>query len=111
MLGVLFLSAGFLGRVHSTQPKRDEIMEGRSWNIQAPNSRCSSSPDGQNVRYSAFRRTVRPWGNGFIYPLSLVIFLAKVFVVVLMVTLIAATHARYPLTRQSVTTLACLCCR
>ena len=46
--------------------------------------------------YSAlFVALFAPWGNGSVYPLSLIVFLAKVFGVVLMVTLIAATHARY----------------
>jgi formate hydrogenlyase subunit 4 len=36
-----------------------------------------------------------PWGSGLSYPLGWVVFWAKVSVLVLLVTLVAATHARY----------------
>ena len=36
-----------------------------------------------------------PWGTGLILPLAFIIFWIKVFVLVLMVTVLAATHARY----------------
>src|SRR5512136_417860 len=36
-----------------------------------------------------------PWGSGLIFPLALLIFWVKVSVLVLMVTVLAATHARY----------------
>ena len=36
-----------------------------------------------------------PWGSGLILPLAFIIFWIKVFVLVLMVTVLAATHARY----------------
>jgi len=36
-----------------------------------------------------------PWGNSLYFPLGLIILLAKVLVLVLLVTLLSATHARY----------------
>jgi formate hydrogenlyase subunit 4 len=36
-----------------------------------------------------------PWGNGLMFPLGWLVFWAKVLVLVLLVTLVAATHARY----------------
>ncbi len=36
-----------------------------------------------------------PWGSGLPFPLGWLVFWAKVFVLVLLVTLVAATHARY----------------
>jgi NADH:ubiquinone oxidoreductase subunit H len=36
-----------------------------------------------------------PWGNGLVFPLGWLVFWVKVLVLVLAVTLIAATHARY----------------
>ena len=36
-----------------------------------------------------------PWGSGWVFPLNVVVLLAKVFAVVLVVTVLAATHARY----------------
>jgi formate hydrogenlyase subunit 4 len=36
-----------------------------------------------------------PWGNGLMFPLGWLLFWAKVLVLVLLVTLVAATHARY----------------
>jgi formate hydrogenlyase subunit 4 len=36
-----------------------------------------------------------PWGNTWFYPLSLVVLLAKIGVLVLVITVVGATHARY----------------
>ncbi len=36
-----------------------------------------------------------PWGTELMFPVGWLLFWAKVFVVVLLVTLVAATHARY----------------
>jgi formate hydrogenlyase subunit 4 len=36
-----------------------------------------------------------PWGSELVFPLGWLLFWAKVFVLVLLVTLVAATHARY----------------
>jgi formate hydrogenlyase subunit 4 len=48
------------------------------------------------VVYSAlFVAMFTPWGMGFSLPLGWLMFWAKVFVLVLLVTLVAATHARY----------------
>ena len=48
------------------------------------------------VVYSAlFVALFVPWGNTWFYPANLVLFLGKVFVLVLIVTVVGATHARY----------------
>jgi formate hydrogenlyase subunit 4 len=36
-----------------------------------------------------------PWGSGLAFPLGWMLFWAKVLVLVLLVTVVAATHARY----------------
>ena len=36
-----------------------------------------------------------PWGSGLVFPFGFLVFWAKAFVLVLLVTLVAATHARY----------------
>jgi formate hydrogenlyase subunit 4 len=36
-----------------------------------------------------------PWGSELAFPLSWILFWVKVFILVLMVTVLAATHARY----------------
>ena len=36
-----------------------------------------------------------PWGNELVFPVGCMIFWLKVMVLVLLVTLVAATHARY----------------
>jgi formate hydrogenlyase subunit 4 len=48
-----------------------------------------------------------PWGNGLIFPVGAVVLLAKVLVLVLLVTLLAATHARYRID-QAIRYYACL---
>ena len=48
------------------------------------------------VIYSAlFVATVRPWGSGLVFPLGWLMFWLKVFGLVMLVTVVAATHARY----------------
>jgi len=48
------------------------------------------------VIYSAlFVALLVPWGSDLIFPLSWLAFWAKVSVLVLLVTVVAATHARY----------------
>jgi formate hydrogenlyase subunit 4 len=48
------------------------------------------------IVYSAlFVALFVPWGAGLILPLAWLLFWAKVFVLVLLVTVVAATHARY----------------
>jgi NADH:ubiquinone oxidoreductase subunit H len=48
------------------------------------------------VVYSAlFVALFLPWGSELIFPLGWLLFWAKVSVLVLLVTLVAATHARY----------------
>jgi NADH:ubiquinone oxidoreductase subunit H len=36
-----------------------------------------------------------PWGSGLVFPLGWMLYWVKVFAMVLLVTLVAATHARY----------------
>jgi NADH:ubiquinone oxidoreductase subunit H len=48
------------------------------------------------VVYSALFVTLFvPWGSGLVFPLGWLLFWMKTFAVVLFVTLVAATHARY----------------
>jgi len=48
------------------------------------------------VIYSALFVTLFvPWGSGLVFPLGWLLFWLKVFVLVLMATVVAATHARY----------------
>jgi len=99
MLGVLVFSLqAFLGRVpFDTAEAETEIMEGPVMEYSGPKlALFKYARMAKMFVYSAlFVSLFAPWGNGLFYPLSLLIFLAKVFGVVLMVTLIAATHARY----------------
>ena len=99
MLGVLVFSLqAFLGRVpFDTAEAETEIMEGPVMEYSGPKlALFKYARMSKMFVYSAlFVALFAPWGNGLVYPLSLAIFLAKVFGVVLMVTLIAATHARY----------------
>jgi formate hydrogenlyase subunit 4 len=99
MLGVLVFSLqAFLGRVpFDTAEAETEIMEGPVMEYSGPKlALFKLARMAKMFVYSAlFVALFAPWGNGLIYPLSLIVFLAKVFGVVLVVTLIAATHARY----------------
>ena len=36
-----------------------------------------------------------PWGSALVFPFGWILFWVKVFILVLMVTVLAATHARY----------------
>ena len=48
------------------------------------------------IIYSAlFIALFAPWGSSFLTPFAWLLFWIKVFVLVLLVTLVAATHARY----------------
>ena len=99
MLGVLIFSLqAFIGRVpFDTSEAETEIMEGPVMEYSGPKlALFKLARMAKMFVYSAlFVALFAPWGNGLIYPLGLVLFLAKVFGVVLVVTLIAATHARY----------------
>lgn len=99
MLGVLVFSLqAFVGRVpFDTAEAETEIMEGPVMEYSGPKlALFKLARMSKLFVYSAlFVALFAPWGSGLFYPLSLIIFLAKVFGVVLFVTLIAATHARY----------------
>ena len=48
------------------------------------------------IIYSALFVTLFvPWGSGLVFPVGWLLFWAKVFVLVMLVTVVAATHARY----------------
>jgi formate hydrogenlyase subunit 4 len=99
MLGVVIFSLqAFVGRMpFDTAEAETEIMEGPLVEYSGP--KLALFKYARMVKlfvYSAlFVALFFPWGSETIYPLSLLILLAKVFVLVLFVTVIAATHARY----------------
>ena len=99
VLGVLVFSLqAFVGRVpFDTAEAETEIMEGPMIEYSGPKLALFKYARMAKlfVYCALFVALFAPWGNALVYPLSLVIFLAKVFGVVLLVTLIAATHARY----------------
>jgi len=62
------------------------------------------------IIYSALFVTLFvPWGSAFVFPLGWLLFWAKVFVLVLLITLVAATHARYRID-QAIRFFASLLC-
>jgi formate hydrogenlyase subunit 4 len=99
MLGVMiFALQAFVGRVpFDTAEAETEIMEGPMIEYSGPKlALFKYARMAKLFVYSAlFVALFVPWGSHLIYPLSLLVFLAKVLGVVLAVTLIAATHARY----------------
>jgi len=99
MLGVLVFSLqAFVGRVpFDTSEAETEIMEGPVMEYSGPKlALFKYARMVKLVVYSGiFVALFVPWGQALPYPVSLLVFLAKVLGVVLIVTLIAATHARY----------------
>ncbi len=100
MLGVaVFAFQAFVGRVpFDIAEAETEIMEGPLMEYSGPEAGAVQvRADGQagRLQRACSSRSSVPWGSGLPFPLSLVVFLAKVFVLVLLVTLVAATHARY----------------
>lgn len=99
MLGIiLFALQAFVGRMpFDTAEAETEIMEGPVIEYSGP--KLALFKYARMVKlfvYSGlFVALFIPWGQTGFYPLDVIIFLAKVAVLVLMVTLIAATHARY----------------
>jgi formate hydrogenlyase subunit 4 len=99
MLGVgLFALQAFVGRVpFDTAEAETEIMEGPLIEYSGPKlALFKIARMSKLVVYGAIIAGLFfPWGNALPFPLGVLILLAKVFVLVLLVTVLAATHARY----------------
>lgn len=99
MLGVVIASfQAFVGRVpFDTAEAETEIMEGPLVEYSGP--KLALFKYAQMIKlfvYGAlFLSLFAPWGMGLFFPLNLAALLVKVLVLVLFVTLVAATHARY----------------
>jgi formate hydrogenlyase subunit 4 len=98
MLGVgLFSLQAFVGRLpFDVAEAETEIMEGPLVEYSGPKlALFKYAQMSKVVIYAAlFVGLFVPWGTG-IYPVDLVLFLGKVLGVTLLVTLVAATHARF----------------
>jgi formate hydrogenlyase subunit 4 len=95
---ILFALQAFVGRMpFDTAEAETEIMEGPVIEYSGP--KLALFKYARMVKlfvYTAlFVALFVPWGQTGFYPLDVIIFLVKVTVLVLLVTLIAATHARY----------------
>jgi len=99
MLGVMLLSfQAFVQRVpFDISEAETELMEGPLVEYSGPKlALFKYAHMAKLVIYSAlFVALFLPWGSGLAFPLGWLLFWAKVFVLVLLVTLVAATHARY----------------
>jgi len=99
MLVIMLLAfQAFVGRVpFDISEAETEIMEGAMIEYSGPKlALFHYASMAKLVVYSAlFVALFIPWGSGLPLPVSFVLFWAKVCVMVLLVTLIAATHARY----------------
>ncbi|MFH0939226.1 MAG: complex I subunit 1 family protein [Planctomycetota bacterium] len=99
MLGVLLFSfQAFVGRLpFDTSEAETEIMEGPLMEYSGP--KLALFKYARMIKlmvYAAlFVALFAPWGNDIFYPLNILILLAKITVLVLLVTVVAATHARY----------------
>src|SRR5512136_16390 len=99
MLGVMLLSfQAFVQRVPFDMTEAEtEIMEGPLIEYSGP--KLAIFKYAQMVKLIVFSALFIglfvPWGSGLIFPLAFIIFWVKVTVLVLMVTVLAATHARY----------------
>jgi len=116
MLAVMVLSfQAFVQRVpFDISEAETELMEGPLMEYSGPKlALFKYALMAKLVVYSAlFVRMFVPWGSEFTFPLAgpvfWVMFWAKVFIVVLLVTLVAATHARYRID-QAIRFFAGLC--
>jgi formate hydrogenlyase subunit 4 len=99
MLGVMLLSfQAFVQRVpFDVSEAETEIMEGALMEYSGPKlALFKYAQMAKLVIYSALFVTMFvPWGSGLPFPLGWLLFWVKIFVLVLLVTLVAATHARY----------------
>lgn len=99
MFAVMILSfQAFVQRVpFDIAEAETEIMEGALMEYSGPKlALFKYAQMAKLVIYSGLFVTLFvPWGNGLVFPLGWLVFWAKVLVLVLLVTLVAATHARY----------------
>jgi formate hydrogenlyase subunit 4 len=99
MLGVMLLSfQAFVQRVpFDISEAETEIMEGPLVEYSGPKlALFKYAQMAKLVIYSALFVTLFvPWGGALVFPLGWLVFWAKVAGLVLLVTLVAATHARY----------------
>jgi len=99
MLGVILLSfQAFAQRVPFDIPEAEtELMEGPLMEYSGPKlALFKYAQMAKLVIYAALFVTLFvPWGSSLIFPLGWLMFWAKVLVLVLLVTVVAATHARY----------------
>jgi formate hydrogenlyase subunit 4 len=99
MLAVMLLSfQAFVQRVpFDIAEAETEIMEGALMEYSGPKlALFKYAQMAKLVIYSGLFVTLFvPWGNGLVFPFGWLVFWAKVLVLVLLVTLVAATHARY----------------
>ncbi len=99
MLVVMLLSfQAFVQRVpFDIAEAETELMEGPLMEYSGPKlALVKYSQMVKLIIYSGLFVTLfLPWGSGLIFPLGWLLFWAKVFLLVLLVTVIAATHARY----------------
>jgi formate hydrogenlyase subunit 4 len=99
LLGVMLLSfQAFVQRLPFDIPEAEtELMEGPLVEYSGP--KLALFKYAQSIRLviysSLFVALFVPWGAGLPFPLGWVVFWGKVLGVVLVVTLVAATHARY----------------
>jgi formate hydrogenlyase subunit 4 len=111
MLGVMLLSfQAFVQRVpFDIAEAETEIMEGALMEYSGPKlALFKYAQMAKLVIYSALFVTLfAPWGSGWPFPAGWLLFWAKVFALVLLVTLVAATHARYRID-QAIRYFACL---
>ena len=99
MLALMLLSfQAFVGRVpFDIAEAETEIMEGPMMEYSGPKlALFKLAQMAKLVVYSAIFVTLFvPWGSELAFPLGWALFWAKIIVLVLLVTLVAATHARY----------------
>ena len=99
MLGVMLLSfQAFVQRVPFDMTEAEtEIMEGPLIEYSGPKLAIFKYAQmAKLIVFSAlFIGLFVPWGSELVFPLSWILFWVKVFILVLMVTVLAATHARY----------------
>jgi formate hydrogenlyase subunit 4 len=99
LLGVILASfQAFVQRVpFDIAEAETELMDGPLMEYSGPKlAMFRYAQMGRLVIYSAlFVSLFVPWGSGLAFPAGWLLFWAKVFGVVLLVTVVAATHARY----------------
>ena len=99
MLAVMLLSfQGFVQRVpFDIAEAETELMDGPLMEYSGPKlALFKYAQMAKLVIYSSLFVTLfTPWGSGLMFPLGWLLFWMKVIVLVLLVTVVAATHARY----------------